>query len=182
MKKSVMDTDKLLVGKVNGFYGVKGWVKVFSYTQPKENILVYQSVLLKLNKQWHEVEIKGRTQGKGIVAHFAGYDDREKAQALLGSEIAIYREQLAKLAKDDYYWVDLIGLKVINTEDICLGVIKSMMETAANDVCVVKPDDKQYAQEHELNDEYLIPWLLEDTILSVDLSAGIIRVDWDKDF
>jgi len=179
-KKSVTDDKLIILGKVNGFYGVKGWVKLFSNTEPKQNIVKYQKVLLRLQGQWQEIEIsQGRLQGKGVVAHFVGYDDRDAAQLLLGADIAIKREQLAKLENDNYYWIDLIGLQVINTEDITLGKVSSMMETGANDVLVVKPEN---AQEQGLNEEYLIPYIPEQFILDVDLGTGIIHVDWDKDF
>jgi len=180
-----MDSEELIIlGKVNGFYGVKGWVKLFSHTEPKENIVKYCQVLLQLPNQsqkgWQNFEMsQGRLQGKGVVAHFKGFDDRDSAQALLGADIAVPRSRLAKLAKDDYYWIELIGLEVINTDDIRLGKVTNIMETGANDVLVVKPEN---AQVQGLSDEYLIPYVPEQFILDIDLETRIIRVDWDKDF
>jgi len=179
-KNSGQDEELIILGTVNGFYGVKGWLKLFSHTEPKENIINYRQVMLRIQGQWKDFEISnGRLQGKGIVAHFTGYDDRDKAQALLGAEVAIHHSQLAKLAKDDYYWRDFIGLKVINQDDIVLGRVTSMMETGANDVLIVKPEA---GQGEGLQDEYLIPYIPEQVILDVDSELGIIRVDWDKDF
>lgn len=172
----------IIVGKVNGFYGVKGWVKLFSHTEPKENIVQYKQVLLRMRsqkEQWQNFEISsGRAQGKGVIAHFKGYDSRESTQILQGAEIAINRSQLAEL-DDNFYWVELIGLEVINEDEIILGNVTSMMETGANDVLVVKAKD---AQAQGLNEEYLIPYVPEQFILDIDLDTGIIRVDWDKDF
>lgn len=158
----------VVLGYVSGLYGVKGWVKVFSYTQPKENILTYSPWQLK--QQNVEIE-DGRVQGKGIVAKLVGVDDRETAAQLLNQNISIARARLDGLQSDEYYWVDLLGLEVVNQDSKRLGVVSELFATGANDVVVVKDDKK----------EYLLPFL-SWVILDIDLDARLMRVDWDLEF
>ena len=181
--ESIPDDKKhIILGKLNAHHGVKGWLKVFSYTDPKENILSYRQVMLFREGQkncWKEVEIEnGRLQGKGVVVQIKGYDNRETAQELIGSSIVINRETLEELPEDDYYWLDLIGLKVINQQGIVLGKIDKMLPTAANDVMIVKHQEKVAG----LQEEYLIPYVMGQFVLNVDLKSGEIQVDWDVDF
>lgn len=165
------------VGKVSGLFGVKGWIKVFSDTQPRENILTYSPWFVKHDGQWQEFKLlTGKAHGKGVIAHLAGCTDRDIAAELIGSEIAIKRDQLLEAAPGEYYWSDLKGLKVINLESIELGHVASMLETGANDVMVVHEVGKKGKQER------LIPFVTEDTIREVNIEQGFITVDWDADF
>lgn len=165
--------DYIVVGRINGLHGVRGWVKVFSHTQPRENILSYRTWYLLRQGQWVATKlIDGRPQGKGIVARLEGYDDRDQAAALMETEIAIRREQLPEATPGEYYWADLQGLKVINAEGIELGVVDHLLETGANDVLVV----------HDGETERLIPYVPGQFVLNVALDEGEIRVDWDPDF
>lgn len=162
----------LHVGRINGLYGVRGWVKVYSYTDPLDNLLAYTPWQLWRQGAWQTVNVvDGRSHGKGIVALIEGYADRDSAALLLGSDIAIYREQLPAPTADEYYWSDLIGLTVINQAQQNLGTVISLLETGAHDVLVVKGER-----------ERLIPFVLEQFVLAVDIAAGSISVDWDADF
>lgn len=165
--------DYIVVGQINGLHGVRGWVKVFSHTQPRNNILSYPIWYLRQGGDWVAAElVEGRPQGKGIVARIKGYDDRDQAAALLKCEIAILREQLPKASPGEYYWADLEGLKVINVEGVELGVVDHLMETGANDVLVI--------QQGEV--ERLIPYISGQFVLDVSLDEGVIKVDWDPEF
>jgi 16S rRNA processing protein RimM len=174
----VDSTQQLLeLGKISGVYGVKGWVKVHSFTDPRDSIAGYSSWQIKQKGQWREVQLEaGKSQGKTIIAKLKGIDDRDEAMLLMGAEIAIRQDQLEKLDNDEYYWRDLEGLQVINTEGIELGTISYMMETGANDVMVVR------ANEDGGDQERLIPFTQGNAVKKVDLSAGIITVEWDADF
>jgi len=159
------------LGRVSGLFGVRGWVKVHSDTRPRENILRYSPWYLLRGGRWRAYEVlAGRPQGKTLVAHLRGCDDREQARRLMGATIAVRRSQLGG-DEDGYFWTDLEGLEVVTAEGRVLGVVDHLMETGANDVLVVRGER-----------ERLIPWLPEQVILSVDLEAGCIRVDWDPDF
>jgi 16S rRNA processing protein RimM len=165
--------DYIVVGKISGIYGVRGWVRVFSHTQPRENILTYQTWYLQDGKGWKPFELEdGRPHSKGVVAKFVGCDDRDQAIELQQQTIAIKREQLAQLASDEYYWEQLVGLTVTNLENIELGVIDILLETGANDVLVVKAGEQ----------ELLIPYVRGDVIKEIHLDAGTMLVDWDAEF
>ena len=163
------------VGKISGVFGVKGWVKVFSFTEPRENILEYKPLYVLRHGDWLPTDVNGgQLQGKAVVMSLENVTDREQAMALIGSELAIKRSQLVETEDDEFYWADLIGLSVVNTEDQLLGQVDHLLETGANDVLVVdaiEPDT-----------QYLIPFVLEKTVLDVDLENKQIRVDWQTDY
>jgi 16S rRNA processing protein RimM len=164
----------LLAGEISGVFGIKGWVKIFSFTEPRENILRYSPWLLQKNDQTQEIKvIGGQLHGNGVVAELAGISDRDMALGLMGFKILIRREQLPKPASDEYYWSDLVGLAVETDLGVKLGTVDHLLETGANDVLVIIDDNKT---------ERLIPFLLKQTILKIDLEAGLIQVDWDPDF
>ncbi|MCB1757477.1 MAG: ribosome maturation factor RimM [Gammaproteobacteria bacterium] len=168
------DADGKLVpmGKVSGVFGLQGWVKVFSDTDPREGILDYKNWSLLNGREQSPVELeKGKRHGKGVIAKFKGVDDRNAASLLVGRTIAISRDELPALAGDEYYWSDLIGMEVVNTDGVALGLISSLFATGANDVIVVKADR-----------ERLIPWIREQVIKDIDMENRRMEVDWDPDF
>lgn len=163
------------VGKISGAFGVKGWVKVFSYTDPKENILNYKPLYLSRKGEWLELKVSGgRVQGKGIVMGIDGVTDPDQVLPLIGSELAITRQQMKPTQPDEFYWSQLIGLTVINLHNEILGQVDSLLETGAHDVLVV--------QDKENKTERLIPFVLEDIVQEVDLDNKLIRVDWELDY
>ena len=160
------------VGKISGVFGVKGWVKVFSFTDPRENILTYSPWLLKKGDEIKTVNVvDGQLQGKTIVAQLAGVNDRDQAASLMGWDVFITQDQLPAAAKDEYYWSDLVGLKVETVAGVQLGVVDSLLETGANDVIIVQGER-----------ERAIPFIQGRTIIDIDLNAGRIIVDWDPEF
>jgi len=162
---------KLLVGKINGFFGLQGWVKVFSYTNPRTNILNYSPWSIKVDGNFQSIDItSGREQSKTIVAHINGIDNREDSQKFIGQDIYINKEQLPELTQGEYYWHELIGFDVINKDEERLGTVDYFVETGANDVLVVKGKK-----------EYWIPYI-EPFLVSIDSKNNKILVDWDKDF
>lgn len=159
---------RIIVGQIRGLYGVRGWVKVFSYTDPITNIINYSPWFV--NQQMFAVN-HAKTHGKGIIAQLESINDRDEAATLLGADISIDREQLPATAQDEYYWHDLIGLTVINHEGITLGKVESLIATGANDVLVVSGER-----------ERLIPFVMDHVILEVNLVEATLRVNWDADF
>ena len=167
-----MTEEFVCVGKVSGIFGVKGWIKVYSYTETRENILTYSPWTLTKGKESKEVEvIDGRRHGKTVVARLEGINDRDDAAELNGWEIFIHADQLPKAKQGEYYWADLVGLQVKTVEGTDLGIVQQMLETGANDVVVVSGER-----------ERLIPFLQGQTIIKIDLLAGEMLVDWDADF
>ena len=167
-----MSSQLINVGEISGIFGVKGWVKIFSFTQPRENILQYSPWQISQSGELQEIEVlKGKRQGKTIVACLKGIETREQAAQLIGSKVQISKDLLPETDHDEYYWHDLIGLKVETLGGIDLGVVDSMLETGANDVLVVKGDR-----------ERLIPFLQPDTVVNINIETGLMQVDWDADF
>jgi 16S rRNA processing protein RimM len=160
------------VGKISGVFGVKGWLKIFSYTEPRDNILSYKNWLLKKSGQDKSIKvISGQIQGKGVIAQVDGITDRDQALTLIGWDIYISHDQLPSLGHGEYYWADLIGIEVENLEGIHLGKVESLFETGANDVLLIKGEQ-----------ERAIPFLQGQFVKSIDLAAGKMIVDWDADF
>ena len=162
----------VVLGRIAGVFGVRGWVKVFSHTEPRDGILTYSLWSIGEEGGWRERRLlDGKPHGKGIVALLEGYGDRDQAAALIGRDIAVRRDRLPRLEQDDYYWSDLEGVRVQTLEGVELGVISHLFDTGANDVMVVKGER-----------ERLIPYLWEQVVKQVDLKAGRMLVDWDPDF
>lgn len=161
----------IALGKIVGVFGIKGWVKVFSETRPREQIFKYSPWILELNGSVIEAElVEGKLQGKGLIASLKGITDCDQAKQLNGAVITVPEQALPATGKDEYYWSQLVGLNVVNLQGINLGRVKSLFETGANDVMIVKGDE-----------EHLIPFT-RYAVIDVDLDSGMITVDWDEDF
>jgi len=162
----------LLLGKISGVFGVKGWVKIFSHTSPIQQIVSYSPLYLRYKSGWQAIEVvKGQKQGKAVVAQLEGIDDRDQAFALIGTEIGIRQDQLPTLQSGSYYWSELQGLTVVNQQQIELGCVDWLFSTGSNDVLVVKGEK-----------EHMVPWIEESVIIAVDQEKKQILVDWDADF
>jgi 16S rRNA processing protein RimM len=172
---------KIIVGQIVGVFGIKGWVKIKSFTEPMENVLRYSPWELRLPtgiKSFQVVEYAQRPQG--IAVKLKGVDDRDQALALGKAQIQVERAQLAQLEAGEFYWSQLIGLRVVSQFDgaeIDLGRVQNLLETGSNDVLVVRGDERA----RDLQ-ERLIPYLPGQFVLDVSLELGVIRVDWDPDF
>jgi 16S rRNA processing protein RimM len=172
-RTDVADEKLVLVGKIVGLSGVRGEVKLESYTEPRSQIFSYQPWLLKSAAGESEISgCRGRVQGKGIVAMLPEVEDRDDAARLIGSEIWVRRSALPRSKRGEYYWADLEDLEVATVEGAALGRVSHLVATGANDVLVVK-DGKR---------ERLIPFVLDDYVKEVDFDSGRITVDWDPEF
>ena len=164
----------VVIGEISGVHGVSGWIKVYSYTQPPDGILGYDIWYLgaRDSQQRRQVSLQdGRRQGKGIFVKIDGCGDRDQASSLIGMEIAIRRTDLPSIEDGEYYWADIVGLRVVAVDGAALGVVHRMLDTGANDVMVVHGER-----------ERLIPYLPGPVVRQVDVGGGIIEVDWDPDF
>jgi len=166
------DQKQIIVGKISGVFGVKGWIKVFSFTDPRENIFNYSPWLLKKGSDCKTVKlVDGKLQGKTVVAQLDGFTDRDQAQALLGWDVLITQDQLPETGAGEFYWSELIGLEVENLQGIRLGIIDSLLETGANDVLIIQGDR-----------ERAIPFIQGQTVIEINLNLGRMIVDWDSEF
>ncbi len=163
------------MGRVTAPFGVTGWVKIYALTARLGNLLDYPVWWLGHDGDWRELRVAAaKVHGNTLVAQFAGIEDREAAVTLKGLEVAVPREQLPGAAEGEFYWADLIGLRVVNTEQHEFGCVVRVMQTGANDVLVV-------ASGNGNGQETLIPFIA-GAIRQVDLAAGVISVDWGKDY
>lgn len=174
-------SDLVDVGRITAVYGVKGWVKVHSYTEPLENLFSYHPWFLKTKHGVKQIEIdEARPHGDAFVAHIVGVDDRDLASLYTAANIAVERSALPELDSGEYYWSQLEGLTVVTQfrgSRQRLGKVSKLFETGANDVLVVAGDSESI----DLR-ERLIPYIPDQFVLSVNLELGEILVDWDPEF
>ena len=166
------------MGKFGAVYGIKGWIKVHSYTDDAQSIFEYKPLLMESKGQFQEVKIADwKRHGNGFVAKVAGFDVREEAQALVGTTLFVDASHLPVL-EDDFYWRDLVGCQVKTDKGYDLGVVTEIMETGSNDVLVVKANSNDaFGQK-----ERLIPFIDKQVISNIDLTGKLITVNWEPDF
>ncbi|MDX9873486.1 MAG: ribosome maturation factor RimM [Spongiibacteraceae bacterium] len=176
------DFKPLVVGRLAGSYGVKGWAKVYSFTEPMENLLEYRQLYLQRAGRWQPVAVEdGRPHGKGLIIKLEGVESPEAARALSNCELAVEQGALPELEEGEFYWYQLVGLQVVieraGEAPLLIGVVDHLLETGANDVLVVKPCEGSIDQR-----ERLLPYLPGDVVRQVDLDNGVLTVDWDAEF
>ncbi|MBA2648278.1 MAG: ribosome maturation factor RimM [Legionella sp.] len=165
-------TNWVVVGRFGRPYGIKGFVRVHSFTDPRDNILSYKDWHIFINKQWQPIQLlEIKPQIKGIIALVKGYAECDLVVALTNVDIAISHDQLAKLLPGEFYWQQLIGLNVINKTGDVFGKVTDVMPTGSNDVLVVEGEKR-----------HLIPYLPGEFVLDISIEKQCIIVDWDLDF
>ena len=168
--------DLVVVGKITTVYGVKGWVKVHSYTEPMENLLAYPRCYLQRDKRWEPLVFAAvKRHGSGLIAQIESVNDRDQARAYCQCAIAIPAAALPETEDDEFYWHQLQGLQVFTDRpdngQLLLGKVHHMMETGANDVMVVQGER-----------ERLIPYVMDEVVKKIDLDNRQITVAWDSEF
>jgi 16S rRNA processing protein RimM len=160
------------LGRISGVFGVKGWVKIHSYTEPRENIVAFPRWTVRQHGVDRAIEIEeGRGHGGGVVAKLKGVDDRDRARELVGADVFVARAVLPECEPGEYYWTDLEGLEVRTPGGEALGVVDHLVATGANDVLVLVGAPGR-----------MIPFVVGEVIRSVDLDAGVIVADWSPEF
>lgn len=168
----MLTQDLIHVGRISGVFGIKGWLKITSYTEPRVNIARYRRWIVKKNNEQKLISVlAGQAHSRGVIVQLEDIDDRDHALAFIGWDIFITRDQLPPVEQDEYYWADLVGLQVKNTAGIPLGKVESLLETGANDVLVISGDR-----------ERAVPFIQGQIVKSIDLQSGMMIVDWDADF
>jgi 16S rRNA processing protein RimM len=164
---------RILLGRVVGAFGVRGELKLESWTEPRLAIFKYQPWILRApdGQETTLTGARGRDTGKHLVATFPAIDDRNVVEAMRGTEIFVARSALPPPSADEYYWVDLEGLDVHTVDGVMLGQVSHLFATGANDVLVVRGER-----------ERMIPFVRDDFVKSVDFDANLIVVDWDPEF
>ncbi|MEE7547974.1 ribosome maturation factor RimM [Xanthomonas sp. Kuri4-1] len=168
------DTERrILLGRVTGAFGVRGELKLESWTEPRLSIFRYQPWILRspAGVESTLTGVRGRDANKHLVAVFPDVTDRDVAESMRGTEIYVARSALPPARPDEYYWVDLEGLQVRTVDGVDLGTVSHLFSTGSNDVVVVRGDR-----------ERLIPFVQPEFVTSVDFDANLIVVDWDPEF
>jgi len=160
------------LGEICGVHGIKGWVKVRSFTEPKSNLIEYRDWLLDTGGRRRAVRVESATvAGRSVIAKLEGVDDRDGAQALIGSLVFVRRAEMPQCAPGEYYWADLEGLEVRSLSGAVLGTVARLIATGANDVIVLAGAEGR-----------MIPWVADRIVREVNLELGVIVVDWDAGF
>ncbi len=185
--ESGLPEDAVEVGRILGAWGVKGWIKVQPYAEDPQALFS--------SKRWYVQPplpvgpkpeggarvlrvIQAREQGDAIVAGIQDLDDRDAAQALRGSRVFVPRSSFPTAGDDEYYWIDLIGLAVVNRQGEALGTVIGLIETGPQ--CVLRLRPAQAEEPLKPADERLIPFV-GAFVDRVDLPAKTITVDWSMD-
>lgn len=167
-------TRRILLGRVLSAFGVRGELKLESWTEPRSAIFRYQPWIVR-DPQGRERElsgVRGRESGKYLIASFPDVTDRDAVEALRGTEIYVPRSALPPPSEGEYYWVDLEGLRVVTVDGVDLGTVSHLFATGANDVLVARDDER----------ERMIPFVIPQYVVSVDFQARLVTVDWDPEF
>ncbi len=166
----------VVMGRIVAPYGVLGWLKVLPDTETLDGLFDYPTWWVGKDDQWRELEVQeAKVHNDVLVVKLKGVDDRDAAFACKGKQVAVPRESLPAAGEDEYYWSDLIGLTVKNTQDVDFGQIVDVLETGANDVFVVSTGKERG------NVERLLPFI-DQVVLNVDMQAKTMLVDWGADF
>ncbi|MGH8477064.1 MAG: ribosome maturation factor RimM [Methylococcales bacterium] len=167
-----MDAGPVELGRVSGVWGIKGWIKVYSHTEARDNILKFPCWLVGADGELKGFSVEqGAWHGKTMLAKLAGIDTRDAAARLVGRGIFVERSALPGLPQGQYYWADLIGLEVFTEQGLCFGRVEDLLDTGANDVLIIRGDR-----------ERLIPFVQPEIVKSVNLDRQRIVVCWDPDF
>lgn len=167
------DSTPVVMGKVSGVYGIKGWVKVLSHTRPRDNLLDFDPWLIQGSSGWQPCRVLNSGQSGGaLTVQLDLAATRDAAQLLVGKEVAVLRRQLPDLPQGQHYWSDLLGLRVVTSGGKELGLVTGLLETGANDVLEVVAEGNRL----------LIPFVPGVVVTNVDRGAGIIQVNWDPEY
>lgn len=165
------DDRVVVLGRIGAPWGVRGWVRINSWTDPREAILDYRDCLLKREGAWQPARLaSGKPQGRSLVGQFDGMDDRDAASAWRGADIGVRRSAMPDPEAGRWYWSDLEGLTVRHRDGRELGRVAYLLATGEHDVLVVQGER-----------EVLIPFVHGKYVLDVDLAGGRIDVDWEWD-
>jgi 16S rRNA processing protein RimM len=160
---------RVTLGRISGVYGVRGWLRVHSYTEPRDNILRFARWMLLHQGERRVIDVEAtRYAGGSVLAKLAGVDDRDVARGWIGAEIAVERQELPPCEPGEYYWADLEGLSVVTADGERLGSVDHLIATGAHDVIVLDGAPGR-----------MIPFVADRIVRKVDLDTGEIVVDWD---
>ena len=179
------DAKRVVLGRIGKVHGIKGWLRLHSYTESPEAVLDYEQFQVSPDatdsqgsqNRTLKIDASRQQAGGSLLVHFKGYDEPEAARSLTGLELTVAADALPPLQDGTYYWHQLQGLRVVNGQGQDFGTVVRLLETGANDVLVVQPDA------HSIDSrQRLIPYLPGQAVTGVDLKASSIKVNWEADY
>ncbi len=164
--------DSLVVmGRISAPYAVRGWVRIQPQTEYLDGLLDYPTWFVGRQGQWRQFKLlEGKVHGQYLLAHLEGMDDRDAAEAVMGMDIAVRRDEMPEADEGEYYWDELVGLEVVNTEGAALGRVTGLLATGAHDVLEIRGER-----------ERLIPFV-DAFVREVDMPGRRIVVEWGLDY
>lgn len=172
------NSQRVELGRFGKVFGIKGWIKLNSYTNPPDNICRYEALTAEIAGRQIALELNEyRAHGNGLVVHVRGYDDPDAAKALTGKSIWIDAKDLPTLPEGEFYWHQLIGLQVVNQHGVVFGKVSELLETGANDVLLIVPTAGGIDKRRRM-----IPYLRGSVVQKIDLAAGLMRVEWEANY
>ena len=187
-----MPDDTIELGRIQEAFGIKGWVRIHPHSADTDALFAA--------KEWHlqppepkfargfsaftgVVAVKVgeiKTHADGIVAYIDGLNDRNGAEGLKGVRISVPRSAFPVTPEGEFYWVDLIGLRVVNRDGVELGIVRDLMATGPNSVLVMEYTETSADGKEQLS-ERMIPFV-DAYVDKVDQQARLITVDWGLDY
>lgn len=161
------DSKKILIAKIQAHQGLKGWLKIYSYSETSEKFSKYSYFFIS-NEENNYIQLKVEKIifDKNIKIKFENYNSREELEKYIGKYLYIENDQLDELEENQFYWEELIGLEVYLENDNKIGVVSDIIETGSNDVLVIQG-----------NKEYLIPYLYGESIKKISLKDKKIIIN-----
>ncbi len=183
LEAAELPADAVEVGRIADAWGIKGWFKVLSHSADPQALFSCKRWFILPSEKGaktfsgvRKLAIKeAKTHSDSVIATAQDIDDRTAAEALRGARIFVSRASFPTVDKDEYYWVDLIGLDVVNREGVALGQVKELLSTGAQTVLVM-----EFAQEGKMQ-ERMIPFVAV-YVDDVDVANRVIKVDWQPDY
>jgi 16S rRNA processing protein RimM len=160
----------VVLGRIGAPFGVQGWVKVNSYTDPSDGIVNFGSwELVRAGRSERRAVLEWKRSGRSLAVRLEGVNTREAAQALTGCEVQVDRSALPPIAPGEFYWHDLMGLEASTPDGVPLGHVDGILDLPAHPVLILAGDR-----------ERLVP-LVPERLVTVDLEAGRVTLDWHPD-
>lgn len=161
----------VIIGRLGRCYGTRGWLRIQSFTEHPTDLFNYPDWHMQHRGHWQAITVtQHKVHGDSFIIKLADCDTPEQARLYANNPVGIFKQELPILAQEEYYWTDLIGLRVVNSDNIELGIVDHLLETASNDVMVVKGKKR-----------HLLPYT-DDVVQSIDLKQKQMIVEWDEDF
>lgn len=164
------ESDWVILGRLGRPQGLKGFIRVNSFTEPESNILDYLPWHIKKKEVWVPIQVDSyHIQNQTILVKISGYVEREKVAELTNCNIGVLSEHLPSLPEGEFYWHELQNMMVLNKEGAILGQVVQIMPTGTHEVLVIEGEKR-----------HLIPYVPDVYIEKVDPVQRQIIVDWDE--